>query len=327
MYIHYKNRRKAKRFLSIIWIILLCILSGCQSEKISNDTNRDQITSTPKDQIEPTIAMEESEDSNDVDFVKDNTENREIPNIEDFSNIDLHFKDYTFDLTYDENLIDYERIYSIQGEYDLDGDGKLDKINAILKRDNTEGTYIEVNGTKAEVDPCGPTGELKIIDLDTRDSYVEVAIVNGGLDSLPGFIFYQYDGKEVYCLGSIESGSLIDGQGKFISWYDLADNFKPQFFSAWGEFKRNSTGLTNHDVEQYIGKTYEVNGKGYFVPLESNPENFDDYLVWDFDEMIDFKETKVKLLDIHIRDDRTLNYFYVELENGEKGLMYFYIGP
>jgi len=32
-------------------------------------------------------------------------------------------------------------------------------------------------------------------------------------------------------------------------------------------------------------------------------------------------------LDIHISpDDRTLNWFYVDLPDGEKGLLYFWIG-
>jgi hypothetical protein len=119
----------------------------------------------------------------------------------------------------------------------------------------------------------------------------------------------------------------MDGQGKFVSWFHLANNFKPTFYSAWGEFKNNEYVITNHDVEQYIGKTYEVNGNGYFVPLDYNPENYFDYIQWESEYLREFKETKVKLLDIHIDEEgRILNWFYVELADGEKGLLYFWIG-
>ena len=77
-------------------------------------------------------------------------------------------------------------------------------------------------------------------------------------------------------------------------------------------------------MEQYIGKTYEVDGTGYFVPLDFYPEDYFEHVVWDSENLREFKATKIKLLDIHIRpDDRTLNWFYVELPDGEKGLLYF----
>jgi hypothetical protein len=168
---------------------------------------------------------------------------------------------------------------------------------------------------------------VQIIDLDSKDNYVEIAIFDDGPSGDPNFIFFRYDGKELYSLGSIDRYALMDGQGKFISWFHLTNYFKPKFFSAWGEFKDNKYITTNHDVEQNIGKTYELNGTGYFIALDQNPENFFDHAIWDFEAMRDFKATKIKLLDIHIKpEDRTLNWFYVELPDGERGLLYFWIG-
>lgn len=249
------------------------------------------------------------------------------PKIEDFSEIDEYFKDYTFDVSYDEKLKLYQRTYSIHGAYDLDGDGEADRINAVLKTDNSDGTYIEVKDKKVTLNPCSPSGEMRIIDLDSNDSYVEVAIFDDGLSSIPNYAFFRYDGKELYSLGSIDKDALMDGQGKLISWFDIANNFKPQFYSAWIEFKDNKYAIINHDVEKNIGKTYEVNGSGYFVPLDENPENYLDHTVWEFEALREFKETKIKILDIHfIPDTQTLNWFYVELPDGERGLLYFWIG-
>ncbi len=247
--------------------------------------------------------------------------------IESFSEIDEYIKDYTFDVSYDGDLEWNHRVYSINGTYDLNGDGEADSINAVLIADNKDGSYIEVNGMKVELNFYNPTGAAKIIDLDSRDAYTEVAIFDDGASGDPAFTFIRYDGTKLYTVGTIDRYALMDGQGKFISWFHLADNFKPQFFSALGEFKNNEYVITNHDVEQYKGKTYEVDGTGFFVPLDINPEDYFEYMVWDSETLREFKETKVKLLDIHISpDDRTLNCFYVELPDGEKGLLYFWIG-
>jgi hypothetical protein len=119
----------------------------------------------------------------------------------------------------------------------------------------------------------------------------------------------------------------MDGQGKFISWFHVSSNLEPKFFSAWGEFKNNEYIITNHDIEQYIDKTYEVDGTGYFIPLDKYPENYSEYTIWDNEAQREFTTTNVKLLNIHINSyDRTLNWYYVELPDGERGLLYFWIG-
>lgn len=211
----------------------------------------------------------------------------EDPKIEDFSVLDEYYKDYTFDVTFDENLEFYDRIYTIHGTYDLNGDGEEEQISALLNQ-RAEESYIEVNGIKVSIYPMSPTGEVQIIDLDNRDEYVELAIFDDGPSGDPEFKFFRYDGKELISLGSIERGGLMDGQGKLISWF---------------------------------------NKSNYLVPLETNPENHFEYTDWDFESLRKFKNTEIMLLDIHISpEDRTLNWYYVELPDGERGLLCFWIG-
>ena len=247
--------------------------------------------------------------------------------IESFSEIDKYIKDYTFDVSYEEDLELGQRVYSIHGKYDLNGDGEADSINAVLITDNEDGSYIEINGMKVELNLYNPTGVANIIDLDSEDGYTEVAIFDDGASGDPAFTFIRYDGTKLYTLGTIDRHALMDGKGKFISRFHLANNFKPQFFSALGEFKNNEYLITNYDVEQYIGETYEVYGTGFFVPLDFYPEDYFEHVVWDSENLREFKATKIKLLGIHISPDNpTLNWFYVELPDGEKGLLYFWIG-
>ncbi|PHV71390.1 hypothetical protein CS063_04900 [Sporanaerobium hydrogeniformans] len=288
-----KTRKIQKVIPFILYLFLIALLTGCKSEE-----------------TDLSVALE--------------------PKIEDFSKMDHYFKDYTFDVSYDESMEYYQRTYNIQGQYDLNGDGKADTIKAVLKANYEEGSFIEVNGLKMALEPFYPSGEVRIIDLDKRDSYTELAVLDDGLSADPAFIFFRYDGKELCSLGTKDRYAVMDGQGKFISWFDLTNHFKPQFFSAWGEYKDKEYVLTHHDVEQYIGKTYEVNGTGYFVPLAKSPENYYEYfehMIWDAEALREFKATKIKLLAIYVTpENRTLNYFYVELPDGEKGLLYFWIG-
>lgn len=342
MFINCKNRKKQNRISLAICLFLICLLSGCESRKTAGESNGSQITLTPiakpsDDKSEPTNDIGESDRTEEADSNKneipitlpDASIATEDPKIEDFSKMDEYFKDYTFDVWYDEKLLLYQRTYSIHGEYDLDGDGEADRINAVLKYDDPNGNYIEVNGIRMPLDRCWPTGEIRIIDLDSKDNYVEIAIFNDGVDGVPNNLaFFRYDGKELYSLEYMDRDALMDGQGKFISWFDIANYIKPQFFSAWEELKNNKFVRTNHDVEQNLGKTYELDGTFYFVPLDKKPENIYEYTVWESEALREFKAAKIKLLDIYFEQyDRSLNWFYVELPDGERGLLYFYYRP
>ncbi len=121
----------------------------------------------------------------------------------------------------------------------------------------------------------------------------------------------------------------MNGKGKFISWFNLADKFVPQFYSAWKEIDGKEFISHTYDIKEYIGKNYEVSGQGYFVALDTNPkEDYHKYTRWLQEDIIEFKNTKVKILDILgiTADSRLLNWFYVEMEDGQTGLMYFWIG-
>lgn len=343
----FKYRREAKYLSILMGLFLMLLLTGCKTDSnaskndaeiINEDnTNKNEVSIVPS--IDPDVSedvddpddIENSDNANNADNAGDtdnsnNTDNTEDPKIKNFSVLDEYFKDYTFDISFDENLEFYERIYTIHGSYDLNGDGEEEKINGLLNQ-GMEESYIEVNGIKVLIYLMSPTGEVQIIDLDSSDEYVEIAVFDGGPSGDPEFKFYRYDGKELKSLGSIDRGALMDGQGKLISWFHKSNYFEPHFYSAWGVFSDGEFVTTNHDVEQYIDKSYKISDSGFFVPLETNPINHFEYTDWNFESLREFDNTEIILLDIHISpEDRTLNWYYVELPEGERGLLYFWIG-
>lgn len=307
------------------WVILIALIFaivigvGLLSNPEDKDSNENQSELVGQDPVEeePSNSQEPAEE-----VIVDNG-----VYIENFSQMDNYIQDYVLESVDGEEMQPYLPSYHIQGEYDLNGDGQVDKIDALLKADYMDGGYIEVNDIKVPLELDSPFGEMHIIDIDTRDSFYEIAIFDDGPSGDPCFIFYRYDGKDLYRLGVIDRGAVMDGQGKFISWFHKANYFKPQFFSAWGEFKDGRYSITNHDVEQYIGKDYELDGTAYFLPLDNKPDNHHEYVDWNPESLREFEAIKIKILDIYVNpEDRTLNSFYVELPEGERGLLYFWIG-
>lgn len=326
-----KFKIKQKIFSLIFCLLMMCLLTACASKETIEDADDKNITIAPTLVEEPTNPVVNPDDTNEeTDITDDNIKEPtvdpvEVPNIEYFSSIKEYFIDYAFDVSYDEDLDYQDVIYSIQGSYDLNGDGQEDEIEAVLGwHDSTNSSYIKVNGIKKSFYTDSPTGEAYIIDMDSKDNFVEVAVFDDGPSGDPIYDFFRYDGNELYNIGSIDEFALMDGQGKFISSFSLSLYFKPKFFSSWDEIKNNSFVSTSQDIEdieKYIGKSYELNGTGYFIPLEENPEEPNEYIVWEHETLREFNDEKIKLLDIYM-----MSQYYVELEDGEKGLLYFWIG-
>ena len=88
----------------------------------------------------------------------------------------------------------------------------------------------------------------------------------------PHYKLFRYNGEELIALGEIDSGAIMDGRGKYISWFSMGVNFKPLFYTSWQELVDNEFVSRDHDVSQYIGETYELSGSGFFVPLEEAPK-------------------------------------------------------
>lgn len=329
-----KLRKDIRLISAILCILLIFLFTGCKNKKTEELNNR-QVSPTPAaeqnsetmaDKTESTLQKDDLE-SRHTDNNNDISDFTGEPQLEDFTVMDDHIIDYKFEISYEENADDYEITYTIHGEYDLNGDGNSESIDALLKAYGEDGSYLKVDGIEVPLYLSNPAGEIYIIDIDGKDKYKEIAVYDLGPSADPVFDFYRYDGSELAYLFSIDRGALMDGQGKFISSFHITTRFNPKFYSAWGEYKDGKYTITNKDISQYIGKTFEFDGMAYFVPMDEKPENYFEHVIWDYEAQKDFETTKIKFLDIHIdKDDPILNWFFVEMPDGEKGLLYFWIG-
>lgn len=248
------------------------------------------------------------------------------PDFADFQPVDRFFIDYAFDIAHDED----SGSYTIHGAYDLDGDGKDDEINAVLTSYYTGSSTVEIDGSKLEHVFENFTGNVYLIDLDSRDSYIEIAFEDAGPSADYALELVRYDGTDARYLGSISRLSYLDGQGKYISWFYTSKEIRPTFFSAWEELTDGKWIMKKNPViEQSVGKTYSVSGQAYFIPLDKMPGDmaeFFGYVDWNPDIMRMFDETEIKILNIYLDDTCLLNWFYIELADGERGLLYFWVG-
>ncbi|NLJ96661.1 MAG: hypothetical protein GX321_05870 [Clostridiales bacterium] len=276
---------KMKRGILIICIVLSFLFVGC----VPTEGN----TEVEETQVDPS-----------------NNDKGADPDIKDFSWLRDYFKDYEF-------AVSSNNGYEVSGEYDLNGDGINDKIKTSL----SVNSYIEVNDKTLEFYTDNPTGELKIIDLDSNDNYLELACFDDGPSGDPHYKLFRYNGEELIALGEIDSGAIMDGRGKYISWFSMGVNFKPLFYTSWQELVDNEFVSRDHDVSQYIGETYELSGSGFFVPLEEAPKNYHEYISWEWESMKDFESITVKILEIY-----SASQLFIEFEDGQKGLLYFWIG-
>lgn len=243
--------------------------------------------------------------------------------IKDFKSLKDSFIEYNFKVKEKEDL------FIIKGKYDLNNDGKKDEINLVLQNysDIRVETYIEVNGIRQEIYmDYTYDGEVRLLDLDKGDEYIDIAFFDEGPSADPHYHIYRYDGKELYLIGYLDDEALVNEEGKIIpSTYVL--DFEPAFYSAWLEIENMEFVIKEKEIDKYLGKEYTLHSREnsiFFVPMEEMPKDYSP----NWEATREFETTKLTLIDIVYPYDNNnmLNFYFVELASGEKGLLYFWVG-
>jgi hypothetical protein len=354
----HKRLRKVLKLMSLIaFSSLLLLCNGCNREtavKVTDDNGKEPVTatatpivSTPTaDVVAPTQAAmtptpteEILTPTPEISSPDDPGNHEDNPGEEAAEKFDLTafkklkdcFIDYQFDVV-SNGTGDMPDSFDVHGEYDLNQDGRLEEISLYLLGNTLNSafdvkTYIEINGIRKDFYmDYSEEGEVDIVDLDQKDSYLEVAYFDAGPSDDPHYHFYRYDGKEVIELGETDSSALIDGYGKEIPFLFTSGQFTPVICSGYKIIENNAFKVVNLDIKNCLGKTYKFSGgDAFFQPCDAMPDNLE--LNWDMESMIHLDPCQIKILDIKLSEyDRLLNWYFVELPDGQKGLLYFWIG-
>lgn len=309
--------------------ILLAGITGCKNDRNTQDPQETKALSTPTETIsaQPTLMETVSQQTTSGSDIQENEDKSEM-DIKNFKPLQESFIKYDFKVKKNGSE-SRPNSFFVEGEYDLNQDGKPDKINIMIKGfGDTDGeevqAYIEVNGIKQDFYMSYSTdGEVRIFDLDKNDKFFEVAIFDEGPSGDPHYDFFRYDGERLYTIGGIDSRSLCNGEGKLLPWLAIS-RFEPIFYSAWLEIDNDALVEKSNDITGYLGKKYKFSGgDAYFMPCDEIPKDFEP--MWS--EPKEIQACELEIIDIFFYpDSRVLNYYFVELSNGERGMLYFWIG-
>ena len=172
-------------------------------------------------------------------------------------------------------------------EYDIDGDGKTDKITLKHKagedETNDENSYmVEYNG-QTIYDNWWGFGEVGIVDLDDTDDQLEIWVYDDGPSDDPVYSFYRKVGDKIVELGgfSVDMGFVMDGKGKVLACDRSMPRVSPLVYDSYwtidnNKLVKNKLDFTNNpDYEYSVEGFGDAENIGYFTTDLENIEKFE----------------------------------------------------
>lgn len=274
--------------------------------------------------VKPGLSVDEASSSEQV-------QGKNSLDMDSFYNLKKHIIKDDFDLYRDEK----DFLLSVEGKYDLNQDGELDKILANFA--GGKESLIEVNGHKITVALDKPV-DFYLIDLIQDDGFIELAIYDDGPSADPKTTFYRYSGKRLYKLATINTdikakctiypyygNVLTDGKGKIIGPDHIAKFLSPNIVKGYYSIEGDRFKLKSIDYKKYLEDEYTFTSDfdAFFVEknLETKISKKDLNFSWDENEIVKFKRgERVKVILVG-------DFWYgVRLQDGRTGLLYFWIG-
>ena len=152
---------------------------------------------------------------------------------------------------------------------DLNGDKKKDKI--IFTCNAEYGDYtLSINGAKVKGKGIGLEGNFRVIDINTKDKYKEIAIQEFGESDDIAMSIYSYDGKKVKLM------RFLDGYDTSINKTGgIYTNARGSILCTW--FYKDYYKLTSKHTIQHVSCTsYPMNLKVTVkkpISLKVSPSN------------------------------------------------------
>lgn len=167
----------------------------------------------------------------------------------------LEKKNADFLRTYADKLkANFKPLTANSATLDLNSDGKKENIRITFNNEGSKFT-LKVNNSTVSVEGCYFTGTVYLADINTKDKYKELAVVDAGPSDDYETYFYYYNGSRLVYMGKTPGGAYcmkINGSGNFIT------NSRGDVLQTWfycDEFKLNSS----HMVVNVPHKYYRMN--------------------------------------------------------------------
>ena len=305
------TKTKVLTVLLIIAVVIIAILSVKLLSKEENNTvNQPQEVVVNSEQIEEK-KEEPAVEENKIKGEKLLQFDTEFYNLEDVA---LEWRD-------SEKVKNYKDF-----NYDLDGDGVVDKVTMKWDKEENGELILSLNGVEFDRNFHYPY--VYIVDLNENDKSVEVVTWDLGPSDDPNYnVYSKINGKmEVYNI-TLGWELKLDKNGKVVveNPHNAAINPKIYFdYIFTKDGKIENKGLETTDELKKIELKFNGNGTGFSTDID----NFDKF--WEYEYLGD--EPRETLLDDFniefMTEDKSfkildLSSKYVELSDGRKGYIQY----
>lgn len=252
-----------------------------------------------------------------------------------FDNTFYNLKDAAISYKYVGKIKNYQDF-----KYDLDGDGKKDKITV---QKNKEYYTFKLNGKKFT--ESLKDAELYIVDLNKNDKTKEVIIRDGASEFGWGYVVYSKKGTKMKKVGNLDGSAgirevRIDKKGKIVANNDeLISAITPKIYNEYYEFKNKKIYVKNVNINKIKNVKLTINKKSVrgiyfskkdqkytveecFKKINNGEENINKIEKALKIENLYSKKVEFKIKKILNSVGDGYKQYKVELNNGKKGYIY-----
>lgn len=345
--------KKYRKYALTLGVIMSVAFTGCNKKQENGNkaeqNQQDQAQSTTDSNAENSNAT----DSNTTDNQDNQTTDASAANQDASNHAEIkktsYAKDYIENLTYNDytsfvkiqdtripcefqntkNPVDWEQAYDITGNYDLNQDGTQDAIAIHYDPDSLE-AQLTINDTTID-EFYANLMEAYIIDLDGRDSYTELVVYDGGMSADPLYVCYRYDGSNIIKLGGIASyyqdTVAFDGYGRAIRGDSFLNCLDPAVIPSYFAIEGDAWVEHPFDLSTALNQTYTIPNKYEGAYFDETNQVGEDYMQdWTEEGMNSKKITFEAGTKLTIKGVYEWERYWVELEDGRSGMLYFWIG-
>lgn len=231
--------------------------------------------------------------------------------------------DCKFKSAYNSNT--FSKDYTIKGTYDLNQDGKKDKITFRYNGDTLK-MKLTINGSTLKDEIPAPETAY-VVDVNTKDSYYDLVLYDNGMSDDPTYHFYRYNGKTIKYLGAVGSyvaGAIsFDGKGHVAAKDSFLNKLDAPMLKGYYALKKNKWTYHDFDLSKAEQKEYTISAKrveAYFAETKKKLDKFEP--TWSKKQQI----TLHKGDKITIKKIGDYEMYEVKLADGRVGVLYFWIG-